>query len=205
VARVDHRVRFGLQRLAEGRNAIRRARGLVSGDYAAAECEARGALASLGSAMDWLEDTQYFEEAHQELDSAGRFVRQTFGCMLHQEGTRYEQRCPVALAHVRVGFSVGLVIREAECSICGRDPDGCPHITGRMYNGKQCFRVIKRWDLLDVSLVDRPAQPDARIMAMSVPTEELQDALGPEFIPGMPVSCDLCLAPCPGVKELEGS
>lgn len=101
---------------------------------------------------------------------------------------------------MRVGFSVGIVIREAECSICGRDPAECPHITGRVYNGQRCFRVIKRGDLLDVSLVSRPAQPDARIIALAVPTDALQDVLGPEFIPGVPVSC---LTPCQGLIELE--
>jgi hypothetical protein len=52
--------------------------------------------------------------------------------------------------------------RTVECSICSRDPDECPHITGRSYDGKCCIRMITDLDLIDVSLVARPKQPDAR-------------------------------------------
>ena len=83
----DHRVETGLQRLAKGKGCVALARGLLGKDRSAAEREARDALGVLRSAMDWLEDTEWFDVAHQELDHAGRFVRETFGCVLHQEGT----------------------------------------------------------------------------------------------------------------------
>lgn len=199
----DPRLEVGLARLREGRRQLRSSRKRAAEGDPGAESKARAALATLRSAMDWLEDTERFEEAHRELDRASRWVRRRFGCELHWTGQRYEQRCPVALAHTRVGMSIGYVVREAECSVCGADPDLCPHVTGRVYGGRPCFRVIKRADLLEVSLVPRPEHPDARITAVSVPLADLREQLGERFVPGMRVSCDRCLRPCAGVVELE--
>jgi hypothetical protein len=163
----------------------------------------RDALATLRSAMNWLEDTNYFETAHEALDRAGSLARAAFphGCVLPYRDSSYYMECPVALAHNRVGMSIGFVAQAVECSICGRDPDECPHITGRLYDGERCVREITQGDLLDVSLVARPEQPDARIMRMSVDMSDLRESLGEEFVPGSPVTCDRCLSPCDGVAR----
>jgi hypothetical protein len=58
---------------------------------------------------------------------------------------------------------------------------------------------IHEADLFEVSLVARPAQPDARIESISVGRNELRKRLGSKFTPGMPVFCDNCLTPCGGV------
>ena len=99
-----------------------------------------------------------------------------------------------------MGFSIGFIARKVECSICGQDPALCDHVTGRVYNGQYCARVITDADLFDVSFVDRPANPDARVLAISIKIKELREMLGPEFHPGMPVSCDRCLTPCTGLS-----
>jgi hypothetical protein len=151
--------------------------------------------------MNWLEDTSRFEEAHETLDRAGAFVRHTFGCFLHREGSEYSQRCPVALAHSRVGMSPAIIVRQAECSICGADPEECPHIGGRVYNGETCHRIITEAEIIEVSLVTRPKQPDARINSMGVGIDELRKVLPAVWQAGMPVRCDRCLTPCDGVKE----
>jgi hypothetical protein len=166
------------------------------------EQRARGALATLRRAMDWLEDSPGFDEAHRVLDLAGEYVRRTFGCELHWDGSAYHQRCPVALAHVRVGMSVAYVARERHCSICRSDPDGCPHIRGRVYDGQLCVSVVTRADLIEVSLVSRPVDLDARIESMSVPNDTLRAELGAAFKPGVPISCDRCLGRCTGVTEI---
>jgi hypothetical protein len=166
------------------------------------EQRARSALATLRRAMDWLEDSPDFEEAHRVLDLAGEYVRRTFGCKLHWDGSAYYQRCPVALAHVRVGMSIAYVARERHCSICGQDPDGCPHIRGRVYGGQVCVSVVTRADLIEVSLVSRPAHPDARIESMSVPSGTLRAELGSAFKPGVRITCDRCLGRCTGVTEI---
>lgn len=163
----------------------------------------RQSLRTLRSAMNWLEDTPYFELAHQRLDAAGRLARETFpfGCSFTFEYGTYFQECPTALAHSRVGLSVGFLVREEACSICSEDYEDCLHIRGRIYDGKRCLVIIKKADLLEVSLVRRPAYPDARFEKMSVETSSLRARLGDAFEPGIGVTCDRCLSPCAGVTS----
>jgi hypothetical protein len=163
----------------------------------------REALATLRSAMNWLEDTEQFDAAHDALDKAGNLARRAFprGCLFPYRDGTYFVECPVALAHNRVGMSPGFVARTVECSICGRDPDECPHISGRIYDGQRCVRNVTDLDLLEISLVARPKQPDARIESMSIDVKDLRDSLGEEFAPGVPVTCDRCLSACDGVAR----
>jgi hypothetical protein len=202
---MDHIVERGRRLLLEAESSYRELQQEIQenrDDLETAD-KMRAVLGRLRSAMDWLEDTPDFEAAHMLLDQAGRLTRQTFGCSLYQDGQRYEQRCPVALAHTRLGLSPTLVIRESECSICHQDPDECHHVKGHRYDDQLCLRIIKRADVLGVSLVSRPANPGARIISVGVLDTELQESLGAEWHPGMPVSCDLCLYPCDGVREVK--
>lgn len=150
--------------------------------------------------MNWLEGTTQFEEAHEALDREGKFTRQTFGCALELAEKGYWVTCPVALAHNRVGMSIGAIVREARCSICQRDPHDCEHITGDEYEGRLCVREIVRADVLEVSFVTRPSDPDARINRLSVSVSELRAQLGDRWQPGMSVSCDRCLSACGGLS-----
>ncbi len=197
----DEGVEYGLSLLEEGKAGVREARRLLRSNRKHAEGRARRALETLRSAMNWLVDTRHFESAHEALDRSGGFVRRTFGCSLHQKGTNYFQTCPVALAHNRVGMSPAMVVRQAECSICGGDPEVCPHIAGRSYEGARCYRIIKDAEITEVSLVTRPRQPDARITKMSIDIRDLQRSLPMQWRPGMRVNCDRCLSPCDGVVE----
>ncbi len=204
----DWIVKTGRDKLEQGRQQIQRAEAMVTqaGPTPEAEADARAAFDVLRSAMNWLEDedSALFEDAHQALDAAGAFTRRTFGCWLHQEGTSYEQRCPVALAHNRVGMSLAAIIEKSECTVCHLAPEDCSHIAGRVYDGVFCARLITEGRLLEISFVGRPAQPDARIERISVPVADLQQALGPRWVPRMDVSCDRCLSPCPGVSRPWG-
>lgn len=165
------------------------------------ELKLRRSHAILRSAMDHLEDTPLFEEAHELLDEAGALARNIYpdGCHLDYRDHAYHLRCPVALAHNRVAFSPELLIREAECSICHVDPRTCEHVPGETYDGETCHRLITQVDILDIMLVGRPATPDARINEVSVPTSDLARTLGEEFRPGIRVLCDRCLTTCHGV------
>jgi hypothetical protein len=167
------------------------------------ETKLRRSIALLRSAMDNLEDTPLFEEAHQLLDEAGVLARTTYpdGCHLDYREDTYFLRCPVALAHNRVAFSPELLVREAECSICHADPRTCVHIPGETYSGEVCHRRITRVDILDIMLVGRPATPDARIHEISVSTSEIARSIGEGFSSGIPVLCDRCLKPCDGVAR----
>lgn len=199
----------------EGHDALRRgsrlfgraARVLATGpsqpERETADGYLREAMTALRSAMNWLEDTPDFELAHQRLDQVGKLARDNWphGCRLVRDGTNYSMECPVALAHNRVGLSIGYIIKRSSCSICGADPVDCLHITGEEYEGEMCIRVIEEADMLEVSLVGRPAQPDARIESMGVAHSDIRKFLGDAFTPGIEVTCDRCLKPCKGVTR----
>ena len=142
--------------------------------------------------MDWLEDTERFEEAHELLDQVGTFVRRAIpeACAVLFEGGTYYNVCPIALGHIRIGMSPGYVVHKAECSICHKNPWDCEHITGRDYDGEPCYRIITEAEFFEISFVDRPSQPDARIQKMSVDTADIREMLGDRFEVGMEVVCD---------------
>lgn len=120
----------------------------------------RDAMRDLRSEMNWLEDTPDFELAHQRLDQVGQMARANHpqGCRLRRDGTSYSMECPVALAHNRVGLSIGYILKRSSCSICGLDPEDCLHVTGDEYDGEVCHRLIEEAEMLEVSLVGRPAR-----------------------------------------------
>ena len=193
-----------------------------------AESEARQAIRAIVRAFWRAEDTDLEDDQHELMHEIGRWTREHFGCHLHVDGQSYEQRCPIAIAHKRMGFSPGFTSKRI-CSICGDDLSECPHIRGRTYwvrggpaptgscpvcMNQQCrhrpnrlYRVavvsiITDVQAREVSIVDRPAQPEARLLALPVSTERLARTLGPRFQPGMQVSCDKCLEACPGIEEV---
>ena len=134
----------------------------------------------------------------------------------------------VAIAHKRLGYSIGFT-GQRFCSACGQDLSECEHVPGQFYDveggqddagrcrvclGQDCevhvkgetYRArahseIRSPSIVEVSLVDKPKQPDARLTAVPIDSRGLQDYLGPEFKFGMRVSCDQCLEPCPGVDR----
>ena len=194
-----------------------------------AERDARQALGLLARSLDWAEDTPDEEVAHRLLDEAGEWVRRTFGCHLSREGNTYKQTCPVALAHNRIGMSVGGVARRT-CSLCGGDVSECEHLPGTAYlvpggaadlgwcrvclkescdhSPDQEYRVsvvsiIREMAIDEVSIVSKPAHPEARFSAIGIPIADLVEALGDAFEPGVDVSCDRCLLPCDGLTRHE--
>lgn len=195
----------------------------------AAERDARAALALFARSLDWAEDTDQEENAHRLMDEAGEWVRRTFGCQVERVGLEYRQTCPVALAHNRIGFSVGGYAKRT-CSLCGGDLSECEHLSGTAYlvpggsedlgwcrvclaescdhDPAQVYRAsvigrITEMSVEEISLVGKPAQPEARIAMMSIPASDLLEALGDEFVPGTDVSCDCCLRPCRGLTKHE--
>jgi hypothetical protein len=192
-----------------------------------AEAAARQALLLFARSLDWAEDSPEEGEAHQLMDDAGWWVRTNFGCHLGRMGNEYRQRCPVALAHNRLGFSVGGTAVRV-CSLCGGDLSECEHLPGTSYmvpggtsplgwcrvclkdscehSEVEQYRVsvvgrITEMNVDEISLVPKPANPECRIMEMSVSTSDLTEALGSEFVPGSEVSCDRCLYECDGLTK----
>jgi hypothetical protein len=187
------------------------------------ESECREALELFSRSYLWSIGNQLESESHEILDRAGAWVRETFGCALHWDGSSYFQKCPVALAHSGYGFSMGGSARRI-CTLCGEDLSECPHLKGKAYlvpggsaelgwcrvcrsaeacehSPEQFYRVGVTAKLVDIhleeiSLVDRPANPEARLLSCSISNSTLLARLGDDFIPGIPISCDNCLTPC---------
>jgi hypothetical protein len=83
------------------------------------------------------------------------------------------------------------------CRVClKREP--CEHHASRSYRAN-VVSIITEMDLEEISIVAKPANPEARITRATLSTKDLEDALGPEFVPGMAVSCDKCLDICQGL------
>lgn len=59
--------------------------------------------------------------------------------------------------------STGSIILETKCSICKDDYEECDHMKGKMYNGVLCLREIHKFELEEVSIVDKPANKLCRI------------------------------------------
>jgi hypothetical protein len=61
----------------------------------------------------------------------------------------------------RFFFSPGMIKQDWACSICGKKStpiDPCGHITGRVYAGEFCSRLVKKVELLEISIVTEPVQ-----------------------------------------------
>lgn len=199
---MNRRQSRGLQLLAEANSALDdlRRRAPLGESTLQEHSQAR---TTARSAMDWLEDTSDFETAHKTLDEIGKLTRAHTPslCSLEEDNGEYFETCPVSLAHSRVGLSPGLVVEEMKCNICDHDPRDCEHLSGEVYGGVEAHRIITKARILEVSLVARPAQPDARITRVSVTGSVLREALGRTVPPGATVTCDRCLSPCDGVRD----
>jgi hypothetical protein len=198
-------------------------------DIGAPEAESIGRkmLATAASAFWNAEDTKLETVTHSEMDDYGRWVRTTFGCNLTYESGNYHQRCPVAIAHKRVGMSIGFTVRQRICSICGNDWADCPHSPSKLYDvpgglnergvchvcaAEDCtdhlpgyiYRtppiaiVTEIEELHEISLVRKPAQPDARPTSLPVDIAPL----GLSFSPGTAINCNRCIRPCTGIEEI---
>lgn len=194
----------------------------------------RKALDIAALASYWLEGSGDFDTVHADLHRMGKFARENFpeDCQLHWDGKTYEHRCPVALAHKRFGFSVGLIVSKKTCSLCGQDSSECDHLPEHLYrvrggsNGSPTGRcrvcaeeecthdpaitflttpisVVEEIEALEeVSIVPNPKIPGARMAAIPVSTESLQSILGPDFRPSDRVQCSECLGECKGLTYL---
>jgi hypothetical protein len=57
--------------------------------------------------------------------------------------------------------------------------------------------------LEEVSLVDQPVQPEARLTSIPISITKLRKALGPDFEEGNPIACNKCLSGCWGFTTLS--
>lgn len=62
--------------------------------------------------------------------------------------------------------SVGGIIKKSHCSICEQHPSKCNHITGKLYNGELCCRVISEMQVEEISFVENPANKHCRMLTI---------------------------------------
>ncbi len=228
--RNDYRMSMIRGYRGQARRHLSKAKRLAGHSPRHAEDEARTAVDRAARAFWWAEDSDLEEAQHELMHQIGRWTRRTFGCRLHFDGRQYSHRCPIRIAHKRIGNSPGFVAQRI-CTLCGDDLSECPHRRGRSYwirggaweNGPcrvcqndrcrhsptKLYRVsvgavIRHVEeLREISLVRRPVQPEARLTALPVRTTHLRQVLGTAFRVGMPVSCDACIGQCAGIEEVE--
>jgi hypothetical protein len=59
--------------------------------------------------------------------------------------------------------SVGLVIENSKCSICGQQYGECDHVKGKAYMGKMCVRIIEKiQEFKEISIVKEPGSKHHR-------------------------------------------
>jgi hypothetical protein len=64
-------------------------------------------------------------------------------------------------------FSVGVIVEEAVCSICGEEYGECDHEKGKAYMGQECVREIKQARMIEGSIVEKPANKRCRIYSFT--------------------------------------
>lgn len=227
---VDRRTDEGLRRLASARQKATSGRFALSARDPAAEALLRSSLPDYWSAMNWLEDTDSFGVAHDEIHAVGRLLRRDFerGCSLgpRDDGT-FAHTCPVYLCHKRFGLSPGFT-GDSTCSICFTDASACTHTPGVTYEvaaqlepwcnicgdqGCRIHEVGMRYEteagivvtaavLHEVSFVSQPAQPDSRVMEIPIDAQEIRATYGP-LPTGAYLKCDKCLSDCDGFDEFQ--
>lgn len=216
------------ERLVRAEATLIEAESMLASGNSDAENKARTALDGFASALNWADGGPFGPAVHARMDHAGRWVRERFGCQLHREGKEYFQRCPVALGHNRMGMSIGGLSLKV-CSICGEDFSECPHRPGVEYIveggigplewcrvcgerdacehlANERYRaslivIVVEMQVEEVSIVDNPAFPDARITSMPYTLDDLRQTLGEDFEPGVDVACNRCLLECDGLSR----
>jgi len=135
----------------------------------ALECLVRALYAELSMYLAWKDDSaeNAWDHLIEAQTASGAAIR---AHPLGQAGLRrlghYDQ-LENLLFPPQVFQSVGAVVRDQECSICGSDYDGCEHIKGRPYFGQLCHVRITLADLSHVALVEEPADKRCRVTHFS--------------------------------------
>lgn len=209
---------------AQAQNALHEEAGQE--EHSRLERRARGALDAAVTAFNFLEDEDHAGATHQHAHTVAEFVGRLFGCQVEYRDRRFWDVCPLSLMHLRIGLSPGFTGPRL-CSVCRQDLSECPHVPGvavtvvveeREGHCSACNRpwpctqhlrgialdvfphaVIPDMDLDEVSWVDRPREPRARITGVELPDALLRAQLGRLPTEDEPVVCHRCQQPCQGL------
>ncbi|MBF4574544.1 hypothetical protein ITJ64_18690 [Herbiconiux sp. VKM Ac-1786] len=173
------------------------------------------------SALNYLEDSEFSDDAHVLIHRLARLRAGLYGCQLWVEKGEVWTDCPVRISHMRWGFSVEMTTTW-NCSICDTRFDSCLHDPDTYYQvtiGRKsgictgCFEsdcdheigetyLVKPRPVANsisdgaVAVVERPRYPDARAVRETLPIEPGSEAF--ELATQGALFCELCLSPCPG-------
>lgn len=78
-------------------------------------------------------------------------------------------------------MSVGMIVRQSKCTICGETPGECDHVRGHVYGGKFAGIHVTDAEVRDTSLVDIPADKRCRVERITIDGVQ-RDALTWEII-----------------------
>jgi hypothetical protein len=200
------------------------------GRHGDVEALARQALNSAVCAFNLLEDLPESDDAHRLIHEIGMFVSRHFGCWIELRNGLWRWPCPVIMAHLRFGQSVGFTAARI-CSICRENimSDRCPHMPMHTYEvtvqdpsncpcgSKNCghelgsviavepISLVEEVDILEeISWVARPRDPLARIQAVSYTAEHMALLMRTE-IPSeiSTIECLHCRQACTGLWDFQ--
>jgi len=188
---------------------------------------------SVSAAMDalnFLEDHELMEKAHEAIHRAAFVNRRLFGCPIVLRDDEFWSECPINLSHLRMGVSAGLV-SDFECSICGELVEDCDHQMGQFYpkladrsaDGKcslcdatDCEHTVGETFLVkahanarnirpgEVSFVARPRYPLSRIVQESKDMGDTGDDPRVRYAAQHgDLNCDADFGPCKGFNEMK--
>ncbi|MGM7881149.1 hypothetical protein [Pectobacterium versatile] len=176
-----------------------KADGIVgSGFDEASEAELREAL-ELYEKCFWF----YIErrdEIFNIMHKIGHHLREKYGCAFDfcENRSQYYSKCPNHLIQFEFGFSLR-AIEEPVCSICGKNPIECDHLTGEIYDGVEAKTYNRLVDIITADRVKEPEMPFARIRERLFPRESIVKGLSQDPIIGnlyygkAVLNCDHCL------------
>lgn len=87
----------------------------------------------------------------------------------------FDQDCMTMIMDGRYStVSTRQVADDAWCNVCGTQfADGCEHEIGKVYDSVLCYAVCGLLDYVEMSFVNSPRQPNAKVMSF----KEMRDAL----------------------------
>jgi hypothetical protein len=189
------------------------------------------ALASAVRAFNLLEDLPEADDAHRLIHETGMFVSRHFGCKINLQDGLWRWHCPVIIAHLRLGQSLGFTAPRI-CSICrqGIMSDRCPHLPNQTYEVEvsdptrcpcgtnNCRRhemgailnvyptsLVEEADSIEeISWVPRPRDPLARIRAISYTPERMSNMMRTDIPSSVrTIECWHCRQTCTGLWDGE--
>lgn len=188
---------------------------------------------SVSAAMDalnFLEDHELMEKAHDAIHRAAFVKRGLFGCPIVLRDDEFWSECPINLSHLRMGVSAGLM-SDFECFICGELVEDCDHEMGQFYpklaarsvdgncsvcGATDCEHPVGETFLVkayakarnisagEISFVARPRYPLARIAQESRDLGAIGDDPRVRYAAQHgELNCDADLGPCKGFNEMK--